>query len=55
MHQGRSAKVAEYTNSRSAEGLDPPNECLGYAIKQSDGKAQVMLRMKKKNIEEIKT
>ena len=33
----QSAGAVKYTNCISAEGLDSPNECPGYDIKQSDG------------------
>ena len=43
------AGAVEYTNCISAEGVRPPppatTECLGYDIKQSDGKAPVMLEL----------
>ena len=46
--RAQSAGAVEYTNCISADGVRPfpsPNECLGYDIKKSDGKALVMLEL----------
>ena len=37
----KSTRAVEYTNSISAEGYDPLNECPGYDTKQSDGMTPV--------------
>ena len=37
--------MIEYTGCISAEGYDLTNECPGYDIKQSDGKALVILEL----------
>ena len=39
----QSARVVEYTDWFSAQGLDPFNECLGYDTKQSEVEVPVML------------
>ena len=39
------ARAVEYTDCFSAEGLDPPNESLGYDTKQSDGLLPVILEL----------
>ena len=39
------AGTAEYTGCISAEGLDFPNKCPGYDIKQSDGEAPIILEL----------
>ena len=41
----QSAGAVEYTDCFFAEGQDPPNECLGYATKQSDGEVPAMLEL----------
>ena len=40
------AGVAEYTDCFSAEGEAPPNECLGYDTKQSNGVAPLRLELR---------
>ena len=37
--------AAEYTDCIFAEGLDSPNECPAYDIKQSDCEASVILEL----------
>ena len=39
------AGAVEYTDYISAEGYDPPNKCLIYDTKQSDGEVPVMLEL----------
>ena len=38
----QSAIAVGYTNCISAEGKDPPYECAGYDIKQSECESRVM-------------
>ena len=44
----QSAGATKYTDWISAEGLDSPNEYLGYDTKQSDGEASVILMLWKR-------
>ena len=41
----QSTGAAENTDCISPEGLDPPNEYLGYDTKQSEGEAPVTLKL----------
>ena len=41
----QSAGAVEYTDCISAGGQDPPNECLGYDTKQSDGEVPAVLEL----------
>ena len=39
------AWAVEYTDCIYAEGYETPNECPGYEIKKSEGKAPVMMEL----------
>ena len=42
----QTAWTEEYNERISAEGYDPLNECPRYDLKQSDGEASVMLKLR---------